>query len=221
MRQEAVRPQDVAAELARAREQQRAVAQILRALGQSPVEIVAVFQAIVDAGAQLMHAGNCALFRREGNMLRLLAQAKGAGPLLHYYSEHPIAIDRSSLTARSIIEGRTLHLPDTSKDPELRPLQDRPEFLAAAGRNAAPRPRSTLAVPLIQDGEALGALHVTRWGVIPFTESEIELAETFAAQALIAMENARLFNETKEAVEHQTAIADVLRIISATTSADV
>src|SRR5439155_19549717 len=115
--------------------------------------------------------------------LRFVAQALGTGEMLRYYSQHPIPLDRTSLTARSILERRTLHLPDTSKDPELRPLQDRPEFLAAAGREATPRPRSTLAVPLIHQGVALGALHASRYDVQPFSESEIALLETFADQA--------------------------------------
>ena len=195
-------------------DQQTATASVLKVISRSPFELAPVLQTIVDAGAQLCHARNCALFHVEGDTLRLLAQARRSGPMLSYYSAHPIALDRSSLSARAVLERQTLHLPDTSKDPELAPLQNRPEFLDFAGQKTPSPPRSTLAVPLMREGEAIGALHLSRETVDPFSDQEISLMETFADQAVIAIENVRLFNETKESLERQTATADVLKAMS-------
>jgi len=124
-----------------------------------------------------------------------------------YALEHPIRPDRGSITGRVALEGRAIHLPDGLADPEYR----------ATGYQKVFGYRTNLGVPLLREGTTIGVFSLTRDEVKPFTEKQIELATTFADQAVIAIENARLLNELRESLQQQTATADVLKTISPST----
>src|SRR4029079_18524644 len=125
-----------------------------------------------------------------------------------FHESHPIAPGRGTAVGRSAIEGKAVNIPDVLADPEY-------TFLDA---QKIARYRANLAVPLLREGMPVGAFSLTRAEPRPFTDKQIELAETFADQAVIAIENVRLFNETQEALERQTATADILKVIASSPS---
>jgi hypothetical protein len=111
---------------------------------------------------------------------------------------------RGSVTGRALLDGKTIHVPDVKRDAEYT-MRD---FAQKAGF------RTALGVPLLRDGIAIGVIVLTRSQVRPFSEKQIELVRTFAAQSVIAIENARLLSELRQSLDQQTATADVLRVIS-------
>src|SRR5262249_14404342 len=121
--------------------------------------------------------------------------------------EHPLRPERGSVTGRVALEGRPIHVSDVLADPEYQ----------ATGHQQAMGYRTILGVPLLREGTTIGVLALTRNQVNTFTENQIELVSTFADQAVIAIENARLLNELRESLQQQTATADVLKVISRST----
>ena len=117
---------------------------------------------------------------------------------------HSIALDRRTATGRAASEGRTIQVLDAMNDPEY-----------SYGGQSLENYRTIIGVPLMRDGQAIGVFTLWRHHVEAFSPRQIALVETFADQAVIAIENVRLFNETKEALEQQTATAEVLEVISA------
>src|SRR5262249_11259167 len=144
-----------------------------------------------------------------------LAACRGYSRKYEQYIRHRrLAPGRDSLVGRIALEGRVVHIPDILSDPEY----NQPEA-AKLGRW-----RTMIGVPLLREGTPIGALTLTRSAVRPFTEKQIELLTTFADQAVIAMENVRLFDqvqarteELSESLQQQTATADVLKVISRST----
>jgi len=183
-------------------ERQTAISGILRVISSSPTDIQPVLDAIAESARQFCQAKNATVVLVRDDMLSTTANA---GPLQAQTPDWPL--DRGSITGRAIVERRTVHVADLWAEPD-------DEY--PIGKEQARRlgHRATLATPMLREGQALGAILLRRPAPTPFTQHEVDLVETFATQAAIAIENVRLFNETKEALERQRAIADVLQIIS-------
>ena len=144
-------------------------------------------------------------------MLRLIANFGVSHEAERYWLEHPVPIGRGSTTGRALLEGRAIRIPDVLADPEYRATR----YQELAGY------RSTLSVPLLREGTTIGVFGLGRREPNPFTDKQAELVTTFADQAVIAIENVRLFDEVQartrevqESLEYQTAISDVLNVIS-------
>ena len=186
------------------RAQQTATSEILRVIASSPTGVQRVFEAIARSAARLCDAIDGAIHRLDGARLWVVAH-HGPIPLLQTVLDEGWLLDAGSVSGRAILERRRIHVEDLASADEF-PL----------GRDYARRLgyRTTLAVPLLRQGTAIGGIVVRREEIRPFTDSQMELLETFADQAVIAIENVRLFTETKEALEQQTATADILRVMS-------
>ncbi len=186
-------------------ERQTATAEILRVISSTPSDAQPVFDAIVENTQRLISGKSTVL------LLRRDSQAVVAGYSGRNLEDLPdqvrnVPLDRSkNFPSRAILEGEVVHVPDWQGD-------DVPEFEKLVGR--AYGIRSGLMVPLLRNGEGIGAIVVFRVEAGPFREKEIALLQSFADQAVIAIENVRLFNETKEALERQTATAEILKVIS-------
>ena len=184
-------------------EQQTATADILRAISRSPSDVQPVFEAIAESAVRLCEAINGGVFRFDGSLIHEAAM-HGMSP--HHLdatrSVWPRPADRGTTTGRAILTRAVVHV-DIAEDPEYAQ-----SVLVQAGF------RMVLTVPMLRDGDPIGAISVTREEGRPFSDAQIALLRTFADQAVIAIENVRLFNETKEALEQQTATAEILRVIS-------
>jgi len=188
--------------LSEALEQQTATAEILRVISTSPTHIQPVFAAVLRSAARLCDAVDASIFQVDGNGLRLVAHE---GPILsHPVGEFPLI--RGMTVGRAVLDRRTIHVPDVQAEVDEYPVAS--SFARSFGF------RTTLSLPLLRGTEAIGAIGIRRTEVRPFTDRQIELLQTFAAQAVIAIENVRLFNETKESLEQQTATAEILRAIA-------
>src|SRR5262249_17104633 len=198
---ESSRARDLEKRLAEALVQQTATSEILRVISSSPTDLQPVFEAIVRRAVELCRGTMGAVFRLEGNVLHYMA---GYGHRREEIEEmrrwFPRALDVNQMpgAGRAIATRQVVHLPD----------------IQPSGRLSQLGIRSLLSAPMLRGGEASGAICVERSEPVAFTDPQIKLLETFADQAVIAIENVRLFNETKEALEQQTATAEILRVIS-------
>jgi GAF domain-containing protein len=186
-------------------ERQTATAEILRVMSSSPTDVQPVFQAVAERAAELCSAQNASVLIADGDELHTVAAVGAALPF------RTLPIRRTLIYGRAFLERRTVHVEDVM------PLLDS-EYPDARANQAASGFRTLLCVPMTREGSAVGAIGVWRREVKPFTASQIELMETFASQAVIAIENVRLFNETREALERQTATAEILKVIASSPS---
>ena len=195
-------------------QQQAATADVLKVISRSTFDLQTVLDTLTESAVRLCSADRGVIFQRDGDLFRFGANYGFSREVTQYSLEHPLRADRGSVTGRAALEGRAVHIPDVLADPEYR----------ATGHQQAAGYRTNLGVPLLREGTTIGVFSLTRDAMNPFTEKQIELATTFADQALIAIENVRLFEaeqqrtrELGEALEQQTATADVLKIISRST----
>ena len=195
-------------------QQQTGTADVLKVISRSTFDLQTVLDTLVESAARLCEAERGILFRREGAIYKSTAHYNYSPEFREFHKNHPISPGRGTAVGRTALEGRTVNIPDVLADPEY-------TFLAAQKLGQY---RANLAVPLLRDGNAIGALSLSRSEPRPFSAKQIELVETFADQAVIAIENARLFEEVKsrtddlsEALQQQTATADVLKVISRST----
>jgi signal transduction histidine kinase len=201
---------------AEAREQQSATAEILRVISQSPTDIQSVFETLLQRAVRLCAAGYAALFRFDGSQIHLAAAHNLAPDELS--REYPMSPTRGKLSGRAILSREAAQIADILADPDYRPTQQVLSFGV----------RSILAVPMVRSGDPVGAILIYRREVGLFPDKQVMLLQTFADQAVIAIENVRLFTELQEknealtqahahvneALERQTATSEILRVIS-------
>ena len=194
-------------ELSESLEQQTATSEVLQVISSSPTDIQPVFDAILQTAGRLCESEYACFFKLQDGTYHLAGSNNAKADYIKYLSEHPISVDRGTVVGRAAIERRTVHIPDCLTDPEYTAHEN-----ARIGKH-----RSLLGVPLLRDGVPVGVIGLLRTSVKPYTDKQIELVENFAAQAVIAIENARLLNELRESLQQQTATADVLKVISRST----
>jgi signal transduction histidine kinase len=194
-------------ELAEAREQQAATSEILRVISGSPTDLQRVFTEAAAAAARLCDAYDAGILQVARDHWRIVAHH---GPIPIIAQGPPT---RGLPTGRAVLDRQTLHVADLQAETDEYP--EGSEFAHRLGY------RTILCVPLLRAGEAIGVIFIRRTEVRPFTNRQIELLKTFADQAVIAIENARLFEEVQartreltQSLEHQTATSEVLGVIS-------
>src|SRR6202048_175278 len=192
-------------QLAEALEQQIATADILRIISNSPANRQPVLDVVVKSAARFCGADDAIILELEGENLRAAAHL---GPILADYQTR-IPCVRGTVGGRTVLERKPVHVIDLQAE-----AGEFPEGSALAKRFGA---RTTLGVPLVREGVEVGTIQVRRTEVDPFTDKQITLLETFADQAVIAIENTRLLNERRESLQQQTATSDVLKVISRST----
>ena len=196
-------------------EQQAATSEILGVIRRSPTNAQPVFDAIVESASRLCDAVFSVVWRYDGDLIHYVASHNFTPELLDYvFKMYPKRPDRSVAAGRAILDGRIAHLPDLRADR----AYDHAVTLIGNWR-------ASLAVPMLRDGKTVGAISVGKAEAVPFSERQIQLLSTFADQAVIAIENVRLFEaeqkrtrELSEALEQQTATSEVLKVISSSPS---
>src|SRR5262249_19238059 len=189
-------------QLSESLEQQAATSEVLQIISSPQTSVTAVLDAVAANAVRLCEALNATIYLRDGDAVVIHAQY---GPLRGRQIGTRRALNNDWVAGRAVREARTIHVPDLFTSDEY--LRSR-EVALRYGH------RATLAVPLMHNGTAVGGILVRRQQARPFTDKQIALVQNFAAQAVIAIENARLLNELRESLDRQTATSEVLRIIS-------
>src|SRR5215831_12100393 len=189
-------------ELAEALDQQTATSEILRVIASSPTELQPVLDTLLAKAVKLSGATKGHLRQIDGEFLRVVAHFGETTEQIALYHSRPVPAVPERSGGRSLIEKRPIHILDVQAE----------ENVSEIARQTGERTR--LAVPLLREGTAIGTITIWRDFVEPFTESQIELVKTFADQAVIAIENVRLFQELNESLEQQTATSEILGVIA-------
>ena len=190
-------------DLSESLEQQTATSEVLKVISSSASDLQPVFDTMAENVVRLCEAERAYIFRFDGELLRAVATYNVGPENREFVNHNPIAPGRHSISARAALERRSVQVPDVQADPEF----------AYAIRDVDPI-RTVLAVPMLKSDDLVGTITIYRLEVKPFTDKQVTLVETFAAQAVIAIENTRLLSELRESLQQQIATADVLKVIS-------
>jgi signal transduction histidine kinase len=201
-------------ELRQSLQQQTATADVLKVISRSTFDLQTVLDTLVESAARLCEAEMASVNRQTGDVYRQVASYGYSPEFKQFMETHPLQLGTGTVAGRVVSAGKAVQIADVLADPEY-------EFKEGARVGGV---RTMLGVPLLREGTPVGVIVLSRRKVQPFTDKQIELVQTFADQAVIAIENVRLFEaeqkrteELSDALEQQTATADVLKIISRST----
>jgi signal transduction histidine kinase/DNA-binding response OmpR family regulator len=199
-------------ELRESLQQQTATADLLEVISRSAFDLRPVFETIAESAVRLCEARLAFIYRFDGELLRMVADYKTPAEFKKWMAEHPIRLGRDSATGRAALERRTIHIHDVQADPEY-----------SFGAKDVEAFRTVLTVPMLKGDELLGVILTYRLEVKPFTDTQIALVETFADQAVIAIENVRLFDEVQartrelaQSVSKLHALGEVSQAVNST-----
>nr|MBA2398874.1 GAF domain-containing protein [Bradyrhizobium sp.] len=198
-------------DLSESLQQQTAVGDVLKTISRSTFDLQPVLDTLVNTAALLCDAEMAFIMRREGDEYRAGAAVGFSPEFIEFLDAHPLKADRGSITGRAVLERRTIQILDVATDPEY----------TLREATTLGHQHTALCVPLLREDEPIGTIVLARQRVEAFTQKQIDLVTTFADQAVIAIENVRLFDEVQqrtedlsESLQQQTATADVLKVIS-------
>src|SRR5215469_2872359 len=205
--------EDLQLSLTEAQEQQTATSEVLKVISRSAFDLQPVFETLVENAVRLCGAEHGAIRRFDGERLHAAAQYNASPQFEAYFKENPIAPGRGSAAGRAALERQTIHIEDALNEPEY----------TFGVQHLVDPIRSVVAIPMVRAGALLGVITIHRYEVRPFTDKQIALLQTFADQAVIAIENVRLFKELEartheltQSVEQLTALGEVSRAVTST-----